>query len=96
MEKYQNPNLCSSISLPCIQFHDEVDPHIKDIIDIKRAKEEANFEKKRNGEPETERDGVDLSFEGQGVLIVAKETIHDDMPLCLGLGDARNKVRYLV
>ena len=36
---------------------------------------------------------VDTSFEGQGVLIVAKETLNDAEPLCLGLGKTKNKVR---
>jgi hypothetical protein len=36
---------------------------------------------------------VDLSFEGHGVLIVAKETVNDTKPLCLGLGETQNKVR---
>lgn len=35
--------------------------------------------------------GVDVSFEGHGVLIVAKETAGDDVPLCLGLGMSGNK-----
>jgi hypothetical protein len=46
-----------------------------------------------NHTPEPEL--IDTSFEGHGVLIVAEETAHDSIPLCLGLGSAGNKVRYI-
>jgi hypothetical protein len=35
----------------------------------------------------------DTIFEGEGILIVAKETVKDEQPLCLGLGPSKNKVR---
>jgi len=38
--------------------------------------------------------GIDVSFEGHGVLLVAKETVHSAMPLCLGLGPKKNKVSH--
>lgn len=31
-----------------------------------------------------------IDFEGNGVLIVAKETVNDTTPLCLGLGESGN------
>jgi hypothetical protein len=38
---------------------------------------------------------VSTDFEGHGVLIVAKDTVKDHMPLCLGLGPSRNKARLV-
>ena len=38
---------------------------------------------------------VDLSFVGHGVLFVAKDTLNDTSPLCLGLGETQNKVRLV-
>ena len=34
----------------------------------------------------------DWKFQGEGVMIVAKETIRDIMPLCMGLGEDTNQV----
>ena len=34
-----------------------------------------------------------MDFEGHGVLIVAKETVNDETPLCLGLGSTGNAMR---
>ena len=36
-----------------------------------------------------------MSFEGHGVLIVAKETVGDDVPLCLGIGESGNQPRLV-
>jgi hypothetical protein len=36
-----------------------------------------------------------LDFEGHGVLIVAKETVNDKMPLCLGLGATGNMLQLV-
>lgn len=57
---------------------------------------------KRNGTlelenqvPEPEGDkrlGLNQTFVGHGVMIVAKETANDSVPLCLGLGPAANQV----
>ena len=33
-----------------------------------------------------------LKLKGHRVLIVAKETIQDGVPLCMGLGESKNKV----
>ena len=77
------------------KFNDAVDSNIKDVIDIKRARDEKfilenavdSFDVPLPPNP------VDTSFEGEGVLIVAKETLNDAEPLCLGLGMTKNRVR---
>jgi hypothetical protein len=51
----------------------------------------------KNKEPETEKKtddplGLNQTFVGHGVMIVAKETINDNVPLCLGLGPTANQV----
>ena len=77
------------------KFNDAVDSNIKDVIDIKRARDEKfilenaadSFDVSLPPNP------VDTSFEGEGVLIVAKETLNDAEPLCLGLGMTKNRVR---
>jgi hypothetical protein len=36
-----------------------------------------------------------MTFEGHGVMIVAKETVGDDVPLCLGIGESGNQPRLV-
>jgi hypothetical protein len=36
-----------------------------------------------------------FAFQGQGVLIVAKSTVNDSVPLCLALGDIGNQIKLL-
>ena len=36
-----------------------------------------------------------LPFEGHGVLIVAKNTVNDSVPLCLALGETGNAIQLL-
>lgn len=36
-----------------------------------------------------------LDFEGHGVLVVAKDTVSDPVPLCLAIGSTGNKVELL-
>jgi len=36
-----------------------------------------------------------IDFEGHGTLIVAKETVHDPIPLCLALPETGNKISLL-
>jgi hypothetical protein len=70
-----------------------VDSKIKDVLDMKRN---GTFEK----EPETaesgegEQLGLNQTFAGHGILIVAKDTVTENTPLCLGLGPAANQVRW--
>ena len=37
----------------------------------------------------------DVDFEGHGVMIVAKHTVQDPVPRCLGLGDTGNVVKLV-
>jgi hypothetical protein len=43
-----------------------------------------------SSQPEPRSHGID--FEGHGVLIVARETANDAVPLCMALGDSSNEV----
>lgn len=70
------------------KFLDHVDIDIKSHIDSLRHRQELEL----SGQAKAEIT-VFNEFEGHGVLIVAKETVNDTMPLCLGLGPSRNKVR---
>ena len=36
-----------------------------------------------------------VEFEGHGLLIVAKDTVADETPLCLAIGETGNKVELL-
>lgn len=79
------------------KFDDVVEPKVKDYIDARRQKEEDRF--KREAELIKESNGTDASlpleeweFQGEGVLLVAKETIHNNVPLCMGLAANGNAV----
>ena len=86
------------------KFDDSVEPKIKDYIDKRREMEEDRFrqedqikremEKNNNGtdSAETKLPLEEWEFQGEGVLIVAKETVGDAVPLCMGLGMEGNKV----
>lgn len=81
------------------KFDDVAEPLVKDYIDHRRANDEARFkreaeltkDKKENG-TEAELPLEEWEFQGEGVMIVAKETIGDDVPLCMGLSEEGNKV----
>jgi hypothetical protein len=78
------------------KFDDSVDTAIKDIIDFNRARDEEEF-RRLEVEGSTQSSSLstpkfDTTFEGEGILIVAKETVKDEQPLCLGLGPSKNKV----
>lgn len=83
-------------------------PLVKDYIDKRRMKEEERFEMEEVLAKEIEANktaGLEVTkklpleeweFQGQGVLLVAKETVSDEVPLCLGLlKDGANKVHLL-
>lgn len=36
-----------------------------------------------------------MDFEGQGVLIVAKETVNSETPLCMALGESTNQIQLI-
>lgn len=80
------------------KFMDDVDVKVKDVIDTLRKKEEfelvaLNITKpKKEGE---DKPKVDMSLEGYGTLIVAKETVNTSYPLCMGLGPTQNRVRLV-
>jgi hypothetical protein len=70
-----------------------MDPEVKNAVDIIRAREERALRGEKEATEAISRETVNVSFSGHGVLIVAQETVNDEVPLCLGLGDAKNQVR---
>lgn len=77
------------------KFNDDVDSEIKDVIDSLRQKEQILLTSKDNTEVNTTLPAADLRLDGHGALLVAKDTINSSMPLCMGLGEAQNKVRLV-
>jgi Core-2/I-Branching enzyme len=76
--------------------NDAANVNVKDIIDTWRAKREADMQaylKDPDSHPPPRSQGV--AFENQGVLIVAKETVNETTPLCLGLGNTGNHLRLV-
>ena len=85
------------------KFDDLKEPIIKDYIDKKREKDELRFKKEEELMKEIEvnkTQGLEVKsapleeweFQGEGVLIVAKQTINDEIPLCMGLDKKNNNV----
>ncbi|KAL3791650.1 hypothetical protein ACHAW5_007437 [Stephanodiscus triporus] len=82
------------------KFDDIVKPLMKDYIDLRRENEEECLKqepamvKKMKVKNETEPDLPleEWEFQGEGMMIVAKETIGDIMPLCMRLGEDGNQV----
>ena len=81
------------------KFDDHVEPLIKDYIDTRRQKEEDRFKREADLTREMKENGTNAAlpleeweFQGEGVLMVAKETLLDDVPLCMGLAKDGNKV----
>jgi hypothetical protein len=77
------------------KFLDDVDIKVKNIIDTIRVREEFSMTALNITEPKNDPPKVDLSLDGHGALFVAKDTINTTMPMCLGLGEAQNKVRLV-
>jgi len=83
------------------KFDDVVEPFIKDYIDLRRKKEEERLkresemikEMKDKNETEPDLPLEEWEFQGEGVMIVAKETIRDTMPLCMGLDEGSIQVQ---
>jgi Core-2/I-Branching enzyme len=69
---------------------DPNDEDVKTILDARRAIDDAVVKGQ-----EIAKNVWNSKFEGHGVLIVAKETIQDDVPLCMGLGESKNNVRLV-
>lgn len=80
------------------KFDDEAEPLVKNYIDKRRQKEEERFIreaeliKANNGTNNATLPLEEWEFQGEGVLIVAKETVTDDVPLCMGLAKQGNAV----
>eukprot|EP00934_Nitzschia_sp_Nitz4_P000324 Nitzschia sp. Nitz4//scaffold253_size28098//4068//6740//NITZ4_008137-RA/size28098-snap-gene-0.33-mRNA-1//1//CDS//3329544288//324//frame0 len=78
------------------KFNDEVDIEIKDALDTLRAKEQEALVTSNSTDPQDVGEVTrNMLLDGQGALIVAKDTMHTEMPMCLGLGEVRNKVRLV-
>lgn len=78
------------------KFVDAHDAQVKDIIDTWRVKREADMQAYlQDPDSHSPPRSQGVAFENQGVLIVAKETVNDTMPLCLGLGNTGNHLRLV-
>lgn len=91
--------------LVCLSYFDcrlllfqlDGDSELKDLVDQWRQQREEDIREYLK-DPEHSRklrSRFDVEFEGHGVLIVAKHTVQDATPLCLGLGDVGNVVRLV-
>lgn len=76
------------------KFDDTVNAKVKDIIDEWRTKRAYAIEQEGR-DPGAAFAMNNVSFEGQGVLIVAKDTVSDPEPLCLAIGPSGNKIELL-
>jgi hypothetical protein len=65
-----------------------VDGRVKDIVDRWRLRREAD-------PTYQSRSLRNVNFEGHGVMIVAKDTIDEEDPLCLGLGETGNALKLV-
>jgi hypothetical protein len=77
------------------QFVDSVDGQVKDIVDAWRHKREAALLAKLNNASQIDTALHGMDFEGHGVMIVARETVNDTMPLCMALGESGNAIQLL-
>lgn len=86
------------------KFNDETHPYVKDVLDEHRRLQQQQFElldqqqETGNDNAATINDGphyVNTTFEGHGVLIVAKATVKTERPLCMGLGPSGNYARLV-
>ena len=67
------------------KFDDSIDSRVKDVIDQWRTHRTSTQQSNNN----------QMDFEGHGVLIVAKDTVNDPMPLCMAIGETGNKIELL-
>jgi len=77
------------------QFSNEPDSAIKQLIDIKREREDTHLRETSFGNNPENSHIVDMSFEGLGTLVVAMETTNTTSPLCMGLGSDGNQVKIV-
>lgn len=87
-------NLRHSAKRSILQFDDDVDTNVKDVIDSWRMKRAHAIEHEQV-DPGAAFQMRKMEFEGHGVLIVAKDTVGDETPLCLTIGETGNKVELL-
>jgi hypothetical protein len=71
------------------------DIEVKDIIDEWRLKRDDASKKDAEAAVDRISHQVHVVFSGHGVLVVAKDTINDTVPLCLGLGETGNKPKLV-
>jgi hypothetical protein len=83
-------------SLFARKFSDE-DVSTKDYLDEKRLVDETYYRDRDAGKEVKPIHLVDTSFEGHGVMIVAKETVQSGNPLCLGMAgvESVSKIRLV-
>ncbi|KAL7548557.1 hypothetical protein ACHAWF_011857 [Thalassiosira exigua] len=93
------PTLELSGDLFARKFDDDVEPLMKDYIDAIRVKDEEKLKQEAaimkdrlENETHPALPLEEWEFQGEGVLIVAKETVSDSVPLCMGLPDDLNTV----
>jgi hypothetical protein len=83
------------------KFIDQVVSRVKTVLDQHRQEQQQVYEQQQQNSSETNSSNivvpvkVDTSFEGHGVLIVAKDTVNNSMPLCMGLGESGNYVKLV-
>jgi hypothetical protein len=73
----------------------DTDTEILDLIDEYRANDELKYRDIAAGNFTPPAITVDTRFEGQGTLIVAKDSVNSSTPLCLGLGLSGHHVRMI-
>jgi hypothetical protein len=75
------------------KFDESVDQEVKAVIDFWRS---SRLESIRNGtDPLRANKMKNFEFEGHGVLLVARETVNDTVPLCMALGETGNTIKLL-
>jgi Core-2/I-Branching enzyme. len=74
----------------------DTDTDILDLIDEYRTADEMRHRDITAGNYTAPKMTVDTKFEGQGTLIVAKDSVNSSTPLCIGLGMSGHQVRLFV
>ena len=77
------------------KFLDDVDPQVKNVVDTLRRNEELILTTLGADKPIPRSEKVNMKFENHGILLVAKATVNETEPLCLGLGEKQNMVRLV-
>jgi hypothetical protein len=77
-----------------LQFDDSVGTEVKDVIDRWRTAR-AHAIEHEGKDPDAAFNMKNVPFQGHGTLIVALDTVADEVPLCLAIGRIGNKVELL-